>query len=34
MPAIAKYSFNDKTILITGCAGEIGRATARHFYQL
>ena len=33
MPAIATYSFSGKTILITGGAGEIGRATARRFAE-
>lgn len=31
MPATATYHFTDKTILITGGAGDIGRATAHRF---
>ena len=31
MTAIATYAFQDKTILITGGAGEIGKATAHRF---
>lgn len=33
MAAIAAYSFQEKTILITGGAGDIGKATAHRFAQ-
>ena len=33
MSAIANYSFDSKTILITGGAGDIGKATARRFAE-
>ncbi|WP_019509418.1 SDR family NAD(P)-dependent oxidoreductase [Pleurocapsa sp. PCC 7319] len=33
MSAIASYSFQSKTILITGGAGDIGKATAHRFAE-